>query len=473
MNAIYGLYCNLKIGIFMKIINGLVILLSITQILSAKSSSEFKLDVGTEQTILLGDILDLKGEVLSGDKNKIDHYQWEENGKVIKNTSGDGIVYWDDANAENGHAPKSKGNHILKFVVVDTAGKKHIKRLLVKVETKDNVYISENDMKFDIKSDFPVKREKRSEGNYRLSRGHYLDVKVGDVIPLSGVISSSKKHLVDFYSWELKGKVIQNQLHDDLIYWDEENRENDYVLTKPGQESLEFVVTDINGGKTKKTLLLKIVDKSGKDDHGNTMATATEIPLNKGINATHETYKDNDFFKFTIEKKQNVKVIMDQKGPRKVKVLSADGKIVEIKYISVPASGGMYRVKTQVFEPGTYYVNVNRDLGDYTLEVQAFEVNPVDNYGNTRATSTNVLDGTTIDSYMNSTKDVDYFYFMPKADGTVSIKPTGVPKVDIGGEYTYGDPIKVKRGKKMYFKVHLGSRTYGIHPYSFSLSFKK
>jgi len=66
----------------MKLINGLVILLSITQILSAKSSSEFKLDVGTEQTILLGDIIDLNGKVLSGDKNNIDHYQWEENGKV-------------------------------------------------------------------------------------------------------------------------------------------------------------------------------------------------------------------------------------------------------------------------------------------------------------------------------------------------------------------------------------------------------
>jgi len=456
----------------MKLINGLVILLSITQILSAKSSSEFKLDVGTEQTILLGDIIDLNGKVLSGDKNNIDHYQWEENGKVISNTSGDEIIYWDEENAENGYAPKSKGNHILKYVVVDTAGKKHIKRLLVKVETKANTNINKRDLKFDIRAEFPIKRGERDPAN-RLFRSYYLDVNVGDVIPLSGVISSSKKHLVDFYHWELKGKVIQNQLHDDILYWDEENRENDYIPRKPGKEFLEFVVTDVNGKKITKTLILKVVDKNGKDDHGNTMATATEIPLNKVIHATHETNNDNDFFKFTIDKKQNIKVVLTQKGPRKVKVLSADGKSIEIKYTVIPASGGMYRAQPRVFEPGTYYVDVNRNFGNYTLEVQAYELNPVDEYGNTRETSTNILDGTTIDSYMNSTEDVDYFYFMPKADGTVSITPTGTPRVDIGGQFTYGDPIKVKKGKKFYFTVHLGSRTYGVHPYRFSLSFKE
>jgi len=353
----------------MKIINGLVMVLSITQILSAY---DFTLDVGSQQTVLSGETIDLNGKVLSGDKSKIDHYQWEENGKVLKNTSGDEIIYEDDANAENGYAPKGKGKHILKFVVFEESGQRHVKHLVVEVDKKENVRINKvKDMTFDIRAEFPVKREQRPEGNYRLSEGHYLDVKVGDIVPLSGIIDASKKSLVDFYTWESHGKILKNQLNDEIQYWDEENRENDYVPQKVGNEFLYFVVTDINGVKHSKTLLLKVKSKdANQDDHGNTMATATTIELNKKINALFETNDDNDFFKFTLDKKQDVTIVFYQRGTRKVSsVLTEEGDVIKMNYRSVPGSP-YFRSKPTTLEAGTYYVNLKFRFGQYSVEVQ-------------------------------------------------------------------------------------------------------
>ena len=376
----------------------------------SNATNEFKLDVGTPQTILLGDIIDLNGKVLSGDKSKIDHYQWEENGEILKNTAGNEIVYWDDANAENGYAPEGEGNHILKFVLLEESGKKHVKDLIVNVDKKDDAYIRQRkDMTFDLRPEFKVKTEVASWNNYHAFDGHYLDVKVGDIVSLSGIVSSSKKYLVDFYSWESqKGTILKNQLDDEIQYWDEENRENDYVPQEIGNEFLHFVVTDINGVRHSKTLLLKVTSKDiNEDDHGNTMAMATEIELNKEVDALFETKGDHDFFKFTLDKKQNVKVVLNRRGTRKVKVLDSEGKAMPIEYSSVPGSA-LYRAKPTVFESGTYYVDASSDFGKYTLEVQAYDLNPIDEYPESPATE--VFPGTIIKSHINSRKDVDCFY---------------------------------------------------------------
>ena len=456
----------------MKIISGLILMLGITQLLSA-SSSEFKLDVGTEQTVLVGDIIELNGKVLSGDKSKIDYYQWEEKGKVLKNTSGDEIVYWDEANAENGYLPKEKGSHVLKFVVFDTLGKKHIKRLMVNVESTANIKIGEDDLKFDISPEFPVKREQRPEGNYRLSRGHYLDVNVGDVIPLSGIVDASKKHLVDSYRWELNGKIIKNQLGDEILYWDEENRENDYAPKVAGREFLKFIVTDINGRDISKTLLLKIKDKNSKDKHGNDKDSATKIAVNTVVNGEKNYPDDHDFFSFTLNKKQYVEIHINYFGKSKRATLYTSNLEKITSHRSVPGSS-LYRPINLLLDAGTYYVDASLYDGLYTLEVKTTEVAPVDEYGDTKETATEIFDATTINSYINKTEDIDYFYFIPKSNGTVTIKPTGVPKVQVRNEYKYEDDlISVKKGEKLYLKVKLPSRRYGQHAYSFSLSFHK
>jgi len=388
----------------MKIINGLIIALSITQMLSA---NEFKLDVGNQQTVLAGDIIDLNGKVLSGDKSKIDHYQWEENGKVLKNTAEDEIIYEDDANAENGYAPKGKGNHILKFVLVEESGKRHVKRLLVTVDKKDNVYISQrNDMTFDLRAEFKVKTEVASWNNYHAFDGHYLEVKVGDIVPLSGIVNSSKKYLVDFYTWESHGKILKNQLNDEIQYWDEENRENDYVPQAVGREFLNFVVTDIHGVKHSKTLLLKVRSKdANQDDHGNSIATATTIELNKKVDGVFENQSDKDFFKFTLDKKQNVK--LGYSRFRKVGLLDSEGKTLHFKYLSVPGSS-LYRTTPIKLESGTYYIRTGGHVGKYTLEVIAYDDNPIDKYPEHPATK--VSPGTVIKSYINSKNDKDCFY---------------------------------------------------------------
>ncbi len=454
----------------MKIINGLILMLGLTQLILA-TSNEFKLDAGVEQSVLSGDIIDLNGKVLSGDRSKIEHYQWEENGKVLKNTAGDEIIYWDDANAENGYLPQGDGLHVLKFVVLDTSGKKYIKRLIVNVESTANIKINENDLTFDIRPEFPVKREQRPEGNYRLSRGHYLDVYVGDVIPLSGIVDASKKHLVDSYRWELNGKVIKNQLGDEILYWDEENRENDYVPTVAGREFLQFIVTDINGKETSKTLLLKITDKNSKDKHGNDKDSATKIAVNTVVKGEKNYTDDHDFFSFTLDKKQYVEIHINYFNKSKRATLyTSDLKKIP-SHRSIPGSA-LYRPINLLLDAGTYYVDASLYNGLYTLEVKTTEIATVDEYGDTKETATEIFDGSTINSYINKTDDIDYFYFIPKANGTVTIKPTGVPKVQVGNEYKYEDDIiSVKKGKKLYLKVKLPSRNYGQHAYSFSLSF--
>lgn len=448
-----------------------------------RTASTFTLDAGSEQFISSGDIIDLNGKVTSGDKNTIDHYKWEENGKVLKNTAGDEIMYWDESHALNGHIVSGKGMHILKFIVVDISGKEHVQRLIVNVGTQDKVTIVEEDLTFDISSDFPIKREQRSQENYRLSRGHYLDVKVGDVIPLSGVIDVSKKYLVSSYHWELDGKILKNKLNEDILYWDENNRVHNYVLTQSGKEFLEFVVTDINGEQTKKTLLLKIIDESGNDDHGNTMDTATEISLNKVISGKHETNNDNDFFKFTLDKKQYIQVVMEQHGPRKVSVLSEDGEKIELKYVSVPASGGMYRIYQTLFNTGTYYVNVNRTLGDYTLEIKAEDV-VEDKYGDSKSNATNInLDSKTV-GYINSYDDIDYFSFVAPKTGKLTLEydteRSDFLKIDFSerSERINNNTVSIdiKKGKKYYFSLskssYRGSDSRQQMKYTLSFSIK-
>ena len=465
----------------MKLISGLILMLGITQLLLA--SSKFKLDVGEEPTVLAGDTIDLNGKVLSGDKSKIDYYQWEENGKVLKNTSGDEIVYWDEANAENEYLPKGRGIHVLKLVVFDTLGKKYTKRLKVNVESTANIKIGKDDLKFDISPEFPVKREQRPEGNFRLSRGHYLDVNVGDVIPLSGIVDASKKHLVDSYRWELNGKIIKNQLGDEILYWDEENRENDYVPKVAGREFLKFIVTDINGKETSKTLLLKISDKQG--DHDNDMASATKIELNKIITAKKQIKNDHDFFKFEIDEKKYVQVVFRQKGPRKVRVLSANGEELVLKYQSIPASGGMYRMYQTVFEKGVYYVDVLAPrLGDYTLEIITDNIEN-DKYGDSKSVATELQLGSKTVGYINTREDIDYFYVVAPQTGQLIVKniadnaPYGV---DINGVYFKSNnnassySFNVEKGKKYYIALTYHQSRYNTHfkqfKYKLSLSLK-
>ena len=270
----------------MKIINGLIILLSITQITFAQSSYKFKLDVGSEQTIHLGDTIDLNGRVISGDKTKIDHYQWEKYNTILKNTSGDEIIYWNEQNSENEYKPNELGTNILKFEVIDTSGKKYLKRLKVNVQPKNNTNpISFRDIKFDIDPQFPLKCQAPCEKNFN----YYIDVNVGDTIPLSGIVEASKKSLVSSYRWEDNGTILKNKLGDEILYFDESNRENDYVVTKPINKLLDFIVTDINGKETKRSLLLKV----------NSDVESPIITINEVLVLNSNTNFDPDFKEYS------------------------------------------------------------------------------------------------------------------------------------------------------------------------------
>ena len=400
----------------MKIINGLIIICSLTQLLSATSPSKFQLDVGTTESLLLGDILDLNGKVLSGDKSKIDHYQWEENGKVLKNTSGNEIIYWDDANAENGYAPKTKGNHVLKFVVVDEAGNKHTKRLLVNVETTNNIKIEKSDLKFDLKD------------KLNLKFGNKIDINKGEMIPLSGIISPSKKHLVDHYRWELNGKVLKNQLEDEIIYWDDENRENDYV-PHAKKETLKFIVTDINGNETYKELFIHITNKNNSDDYGNTKDTATKISLKSQIKGEIETSDDVDFFYFEVDKPVFIKLEPYKGSSGEEKYLPMPFHILTEKLEKMPKlyyrKNSIMIRRTIKLEPGKYYIKLSGGIYSYGFSFSTEDAPVEDDVANSMDNATEiVLDKKTtkITGMHDYNADKDFFTFTLDQDQYVQIK---------------------------------------------------
>ena len=233
-----------------------------------------------------------------------------------------------------------------------------------------------------------------------------------------------------------------------------------------------FVITDIYGKRVTKKLILTIKGGDLVDDHGNSKEDATKIALNKTVHGEKNYSNDHDFFSFTLKKKQYVEVHIKYAGKDKRATLyTSDLKKIR-SHSSIPGSA-LYRPINLLLEAGTYYVDASLYGGKYSLKIKTDDIALVDEYGDTKETATEVLANHTINSHINTTKDIDYFYFIPKADGTVSFKVNGVPKVKVGSIYTYGDPINVKKGEKFYFRVLLRSIDHGQHAYSFSFSFKR
>ena len=407
------------------------------------STLSFDLNAGEDRTIILGNAIALEGKLIRGNKDNVDFYRWEENGKILKNTAGDEIIYWNESSAEHGYKPQKEGVHFLKFILTDLDGKEYSSTL--RIEVLNATEIPRNQLYLDMEN---------INWNKNLN-AYTTTIKLGETLALSGKLTNSKYiQLVDFYHWENNGEILKNTVNDEILYWSEENRENGYQPTKVGEEHLKFVVTDIYGNKIKKDLIVT-VKKDIIDDHGDSKDTATKIALNTIVNGEKNYDEDHDFFSFTLDKKQYVEVYVKYPNhSQKATLYTSDLSVIE-SHINIPASSD-YQPINLLLDAGIYYVDVSVDehyaglsSSKYTLEIRTEEIVTVDEYGDTKETATEIFDGTTIHSYINQTGDIDYFYFIPKANGEISFEHTGIPVIEIGSDY-YWRPIAVRKGEKIY-----------------------
>ena len=321
-----------------------------------------------DKTIILGNSITLNAEITAGDKNNIDFYKWEENGKVLKNAEGEKIEYWDEVNSENDYIPKKEGVHFLKFIVTDTEGEEYSRS--IRLEVIKATSLPANRLYLDMRG---VKEN--------ANKSYSMTMKLGDFVRLRGRLSALAKYkeLVDSYHWEKDGKILKNMVNDDIQYWDESNRENDYKPTKAGVEHLKFVLTDVYGEKVilKLTLTIKKGDDLD-DDHGNSREDATKIALNKTVTGEKNYGNDHDFFSFTLDKKQYVKVnIKYGRRSKKATLYTSELKLIPSHHII--AGSNSYSPIRLLLEAGTYYVDASLYIsGAYTLKIETDDIAPAD-----------------------------------------------------------------------------------------------
>ena len=99
-----------------------------------KNDNNFVVDAGSDKSIKLGEFIVLNGKIKSGDKSKIEYYQWTENGKTLKNALAEEILYDNVIYAENDYKPAIAGNHILQFEVIGFNGKVYSDTLTLTVK---------------------------------------------------------------------------------------------------------------------------------------------------------------------------------------------------------------------------------------------------------------------------------------------------------------------------------------------------
>ena len=98
-------------------------------------SSDLVINAGNNKSITLGDNITLEGLIKKGSKlNNV--YSWIENNKIIKNMSGDEILYVNYDDRENSYKPTTIGTQTLTFKVETESGKVFTDTLRLTVKKK-------------------------------------------------------------------------------------------------------------------------------------------------------------------------------------------------------------------------------------------------------------------------------------------------------------------------------------------------
>ena len=180
----------------------------------------------------------------------------------------------------------------------------------------------------------------------------------------------------------------------------------------------------------------RISSALAKDDHGNTLSSATWITLSykTGKASGFLTAGDYDYFRIPIPLSGTLTVYTTGNTDTYGYLLSSGGTKLRVKDDDESNSSLNFRI-SQSLPAGTYYVAVrHRDFsngtGNYTLNVQFDRSNSgsvKDDHGNDCPHATNIplVNGSGSRSGSLSVGDKDYFSFAVPAAGTLTVFTTG------------------------------------------------
>ena len=337
-------------------------------------SGEYVLDVGFDRaalSITLGNFVKLQGSIKQGDESQIEEYRWEKDGQVIKNMAGDEIRYYDKVNRFNDYKPTKEGRENLDFIVITKDGKRYQKQF--------RLYA------------------KQVQKRFRLGISTKSKIKLGEFVTLNGTVIEGNKSEIEYYYWEEKEVTLKNMLGDEILYYDEANRLNDYKPKTTGRHILKFVAHEFNGAEYGVDFALQVdnmtieagapvtitlgetVKLEGKVIEGNT-SNVLRYEWRKVRNHRLRTFKD-------INNKESIYV-------------EGDDPIIYYKPI-------IYGLHYFYFVVTTKAGNELRDIKKVSVIPQ---VSP-DDYGDTPETATDIAINTVIRGKLNSLTDHDYFRF--------------------------------------------------------------
>ena len=154
----------------------------------------------------------------------------------------------------------------------------------------------------------------------------------------------------------------------------------------------------------------------GIDDHGNSPATATEIPLGDSVDGVVDSWLDSDYFRFQAEEGRLYDIVASDEVPSNgaygitTTLLGPDGITPESIIAGSSSWLGGTEFVWQASASGTYYLVVesgHQGMDVYTL---AIVVQP-DDHGNSPETATEISVGESVDGAVDSRFDSDYFRF--------------------------------------------------------------
>ena len=198
------------------------------------------------------------------------------------------------------------------------------------------------------------------------------------------------------------------------------------------------------------------------DQHGNTRADATPLPLGGSVAGEFWEEEDEDFFRLDVSRPGRLEVMVSCRqgcSNRPVgEVQAADG--VHLGNLSACSGFGCSSITLQV-AAGTYYVRTGTDDLDerqlYAVTANFMGSLPpsTDDHGDTRADATLLPLPGSVPGEIGVTRDVDYFRLNVTEPGTLTVYTTG--GVDTVGELQSADGTRMAfdsggRGERLNFK---------------------
>ena len=157
------------------------------------------------------------------------------------------------------------------------------------------------------------------------------------------------------------------------------------------------------------------------DDHGNTRATATALPLDSPLPGRIDPTGDIDYFRLQIPVSGSLTVETTGSTDTYGRLESSSGSTLATN--DDGGSGSNFRIVRNV-TAGTYYIRVTgyrSETGGYTLRANM----ATDDHGNTRATATSISLDSPLTGRIDPAGEIDYFRLEATSDGELTVETTG------------------------------------------------